>query len=176
MKRSLLAILLFAVFLSVAGGGSAAELSSAIRKLTLHAEGRSPLSAADVNGQAAIVLENMADIGTSPRIIQEAFGLVAAYDEEHGPLFMNRATRNGFPRKPAGGLELERAVFAVQQGLIDHAYTSDNLQKHARLFDGLLFGTSAYFPGAVKPPENKGSRHRVAVNASQPSIAMPSTG
>jgi hypothetical protein len=145
-----------------------AELSSAIEKLTRHAEGRAPLSADQINAQAAVIGEHIAQLGDSPRMIQEAFRFVAAYDKAREPLFLNKATQKGFPRKPSGGLELERAVFAVQQGLIDHAYTPANLKKYPRFFDGLLFGTSAYFPGSIEPPNKKGVAQRVKINASQP--------
>ena len=63
---------------------------------------------------------------------------------------MNPGTRNGFPRKPAGGLELDRAMFTLQQGLLDHAYTPAQLKKFKQVLEGAAFKTAAYFPGAVK--------------------------
>lgn len=168
MKIILLAIFIYLLVHPVANGDSVADLSTAMRKLGRHAQGQSTLTDGEINEQAAIVQKGIAGLGASPRIIQEAFDLVAVYENKQKPLFINKATRNGFKRKATGGLELDRAVFDVQQGLIDHAYTADNLKKHATLFDGVLFETSAYFPGAVEPPESRRTRHLLKVNASQP--------
>ncbi len=100
--------------------------------------------------------------------VRSAFELVEEYDREVGPLFLNERTRNGFPRKPKAGLELEYAMFAIQQALIDKAYTPENLKAFRRTLDGVKLGMSAYFPGAVAAPVDPGSASTVRINASQP--------
>lgn len=154
--------------LSQAGAQSSSELSSALRELLLHIDEQSVLDAGQINQQSAIIQENIELIGTSPRILKEALDLVAAYEDEMGPLFMNEATRKGFKREPAEGLELDRTLFAVQQGLIDHAYTPENLEKYFKILNGASFKTSAYFPGAVDGPSSPKITHKVGINASQP--------
>jgi len=148
--------------------GSGAELSGAMRSLLGHINRESALDAAQINQQAVIIRKNVEQIGKTSGLISEALDLAAAYETEVGPLFVNKATRDGFSRKPTGGLELDRAVFAVQQGLIDYGYTSDNLKEFDTILDGAAFGTSAYFPGAVDAPADPDAIHEVRVNASQP--------
>lgn len=87
---------------------------------------------------------------------------------EVGPLFIKPATRRGFKREPSGQLELDRAVCAVQQGLIDYAYTSENLRRFNRILNGAAFQTAAYFPGAADTPADPDAVYEVRVDASQP--------
>ena len=147
---------------------AATRLTDAIRKLTAHVSQVSILTADQIDRQAAIIADNAKALGETRDAIREAFAIVAAYDDRVGPLFINDATRNGMPRKPGPGLELHRALFAVQQGLIDHAYTPANLRRFADVLDGALFKTSAYFPGPMARPADPGTVHKVRVNASQP--------
>jgi len=93
---------------------------------------------------------------------------VACYETTVGPLFLNQATQGGFPRKPTGGLELDRALFSVQQGLIDYAFTPDTVAKYASTLDGAAFRTASYFPGAVDAASDPQAAHEVRINASQP--------
>ena len=95
-----------------------------------------------VKQQTAIIQKNIDQIGQTSDIVSEAFDLVESYETTAGPLFMNQTTRGGFPRKPAGGLELDRAMFAIQQGLIDHAFTPGNLKKFNEVLNGAAFKTS----------------------------------
>jgi hypothetical protein len=139
-----------------------------MHKLLGHISKESPLAAAQINQQAAIIQENIEQIGKTSGIITEALELAAAYEAAEGPLFINEATRSGFKRKPTGGFELDRAVFAVQQGLIDYAYTPGNLKKFNKILEGAAFKTSAYFPGTVNAPVDPDAVHGVSINASQP--------
>lgn len=147
---------------------SGTDLSVALKKLSAHISGIARLEPEQINQQTAIIQKNGALIGSSSRLLTEALSLSSAYEEKEGPLFLNEATRMGFKRKPTGGLELDRAVFALQQGVIDHAYTPENLKKYSKILNGVAFKTSAYFPGAVDAPKNSGTVHKVKVNASQP--------
>lgn len=118
--------------------------------------------------EAVRIAENLGDMGTDESAIQEAFKLVAHYENTVGPLFMSPATKNGLPRKPKDGMELDFAMFAIQQGLIDQAYTPENLIKFRQTLDGAKFETASYFPGAVAPPTNPNTIETVRINASQP--------
>ncbi len=71
-----------------------------------------------VNSRATDIL-----FESNGEMIAAALEVVSAYESSRGPLWLNDATRNkDIPREPAGGLELERAIIAVMQGLLDHAY------------------------------------------------------
>jgi len=161
-----MAILLGSV--AQADSALATGLCSAMSRLKEHIRDTSVLDADQVNQQTAIITENIERIGGTAGTIREALDLVACYEREVGPLFLNEATRGGFPRIPAGGLELDRALFAVQQGLIDYAFTPGCLEQFRSILDGAAFRTSSYFPGAVDVPSNPDVVHEVTINASQP--------
>jgi hypothetical protein len=139
-----------------------------MHKLTRHINGTSTLDAGQINQQSEIIRNNIDRIGQTSEMISEALNLLARYETTAGPLFMNQTTRGGFPRKPAGGLELDRAMFTVQQGLIDCAFTPGNLKKFNEVLNGAAFKTSSYFPGAAKAPVDPNAAHEVSINASQP--------
>jgi len=144
------------------------DLSTAIRRLAEQINEKSTLNADQINQQTEIIQKNIDQIGQTSEIISEALDLVSSYETSVGPLFMNEKTRGGFPRKPAGGLELDRAMFAVQQGLIDYAFTPDNLKKFRNILNEAAFNSSSYFPGAVDAPVDPAAVHEVKINASQP--------
>jgi hypothetical protein len=153
--------------LAQAKPASSTDLSGAMRQLTQHIHKTSVLNADQINRQSEIAQKHIGLIGQTANIISEAFDLVASYETTVGPLFVNKATRGGFPRKPVGGLELDRAMFAVQQGLIDYAFTPGNLRKYRQILNGAAFKTSSYFPGAVDVPVDPTAVHEVSINASQ---------
>ncbi|NLI01488.1 MAG: hypothetical protein GX446_18580 [Chthonomonadales bacterium] len=149
-------------------GASEASLRAALRRLTAHVQQQITLTPDRINGETRVIAENVRLIGNSRGTLRDAFALVSAYEDRVGPLFLTDATRSGLPRKPQAGRELDYALIAVQQGLIDHAYTPSNLSRFADLLDGAFFKTSAYFPGAVASRADPRVVHRVRINASQP--------
>jgi len=151
-----------------AKAASSADLSTAMLNLKKHINKTSTLNADQINQQTSIIRKNIDQIGQTSEIISEALDLARSYETTAGPLFMNKATRGGFTRKPKGGLELDRAIFAIQQGLIDYAFTPGNLKKFNHALKGAAFKTSSYFPGAVDAPTDPTAVHEVRINASQP--------
>lgn len=169
--RSLYVVVAMSVLVSFSladAAASEASLREAVRKLTEHVNGTSTLTPSRISEQAAIITGNAKALGESRDAIKDAFALVAAYEERVGPLFLNEATLAGIPRKPTRGLELHRAMFDVQQSLLDHAYTPANLKRFADVLDGAYFKTSTYFPGAVPAQADRNVVHRVRINASLP--------
>ncbi len=171
MQRSYCCVTLLVVVLlcSLAQATSVTDLSTAMLQLKGHIDQTSILNADQIKQQAEIIRKDISRIGATSDIITDALDLVTSYETKVGPLFLNEATRGGFPRKPAGGSELHRALFAVQQGLIDYAFTPDHLEKFQSILDGAAFKTSAFFPGAVDAPLDPAVVHEVTINASQPS-------
>lgn len=173
MRRNYCLFLLVSVALmpnsfTQAKPASSTNLSAAMHQLAEHIGGTSIINANKINLQTAIIQKNISLIGQTSDTINEALDLVAYYETTVGPLFMNQTTQGGFPRKPAGGLELDRAIFAVQQGLIDYAFTPGNLKRFNDVPNGAAFKTSAYFPGPVDAPADPTVTHEVTINASQP--------
>jgi hypothetical protein len=153
---------------SLAQAASVADLSTAMLTLKAHINETSVLNTDQIEQHTEIIRDNIDCIGQTSAIITEALDLVASYDSAVGPLFMNKATRGGFPRKPAGGLELDRALFDVQQGLLDYAFTPDNIETFEETLRDVAFETSTFFPGAVDAPADPTRVHTVRINASQP--------
>jgi hypothetical protein len=173
MRRSccLFFSLLVAVLLSsfaLAVPGASTEFSTAMLQLKNHIHETAILDTDQLKQQSEIIRKNIDQIEQTTAIISQALDLVASYENTVGPLFMNQATRGGFPRKPAGALELDRAMFAVQQGIIDYAFTPDNLKSFKQILKGAAFETSAYFPGAVDAPVDPTVVYEASINASQP--------
>jgi hypothetical protein len=173
MRRAILAPLpiVFVLALSVPGSAQPEEepeLIPTLRALTDHVTGAAPLGEERVREHGKAIREGIEGIGASAEVVEAAIELVRSYDANVGPLFINDATSGGIPRKPEGGLELHRALLAVQQGLIDHAYTPENLERFGEILDGAAFGTSAYFPGAVPEEADPDATHQVQINASHP--------
>ncbi len=166
-KIKIIGVILFIPFINIAQ--SLNDLSNALDALHSHITGASTLSPAQLNTQEAIVIANDVLFETNEDMIASAFDVVYAYESTNGPLWLNNATKNvNIPREPAGGLELERAIMAVMQGLIDHAYVPENLSRFRGTLEGAMFETSTYFPGAVDPPIDPTITHDVKINASQP--------
>ena len=109
-----LSVALLPISFTQAKRGSRTDLSTAMRRLAEHINETSTLNADQIKQQTEIIRTDIDLIGQTSEIISEALDLVASYDTTAGPLFMNRATRGGFPRQPAGGLKLDRAMFAIQ--------------------------------------------------------------
>lgn len=163
-----LSVVALSIPFAQAGRASGADLSTAMRRLAEHVNETSVLDSDQIRQQTEIIQKNIDQIGRTSDIIGEALALVESYETTAGPLFMNETTRGGFPRKPAGGLELDRAMFAIQQGLIDYAFTPGNLKKFSQVLNGAAFKTSSYFPGAVDAPVDPTAVHEASINASQP--------
>ena len=153
---------------AVADSSAATELAVALTSLQKQISGDSTLTAAEIANATAVVLKDASHVGSDSTLANQTFRLVELYETRLGPLFINAATKDGFPRAPQGGLEIHRALFAVQQALLDHAYTAENLERHAEWLNGKMFKTSEYFPGKVSPPANPDQAHEVKIKASQP--------
>lgn len=145
-----------------------AAISSAMEDLRRHMDGTETLPAEGLKARGVVLAEHVAMVRESPKLLRQALELAAEYERAEGALFLNDATKGGFPRKAAGGLELERAIFILQQGIVDHAYTPENLKRYESVLDGVAFETANFFPGAVDAPVDSNAVREVTINASQP--------
>ncbi|MGB0259677.1 MAG: hypothetical protein ACPGES_13590, partial [Coraliomargarita sp.] len=108
MKISAITLFLITAFLTCANAqtASTSALSDALFDLLEHIQGKSPLTAEQIDQRAQIITKETELIGSTPTMIRQAFSVVDAYENEIGPLFMNNATRRGFNRQATGGLEI----------------------------------------------------------------------
>lgn len=170
IKEMTVGLLLLCAFVicPAAQAASTTALTEALHDLLKHMDTEAPLAPDEINQRAQVIQDEAKLIGTTPLLIRQAFYVVDAYENTTGPLFINDTTRKGFRREATGGLELDRAIFTLQQALLDYAYTPENVQQHYQLLKGRMFKTSAYFPGAVTEQPDNAIIHTVQINGSQP--------
>jgi hypothetical protein len=150
------------------GSESTTNLSAAMKKIKDHLTGTSSLTTTQINQQAQIIQENIFLMGANDTVMTEAFDIVNFYETNSGPIFINDATKGGFPnnRGASDGYELVRAVFIIQQAIHDEAFTAENLEKYLTLLDGKQFKTAEFFPGACAAPTTPDTTYTVKINAS----------
>jgi hypothetical protein len=80
--------------------------------------------------------------------------VVEDYDNVFGAMFTTPNTQNGFYKDPIAspGMELERAMIALQQGILDQIFTSDVYDAFPQHINGWKYGACTTFPGFVAPP------------------------
>jgi hypothetical protein len=73
--------------------------------------------------------------------------VVADYDNLFGALFTTPGTQNGFSKDPAisPGMELERAMIALQQGIFDEVFTSGVYGNYPQHLNGWKYGACTNF-------------------------------
>lgn len=138
----------------------------ALAKLKVHINQINNLTATEIKAIDSVVQNNHDLFGTNKAIITASIDLVNSFENIKGALFTTNKTSSGIPRKPRGGLELERTILSIQQVLIDCSYTTDNLNNFVEVFENKKFQTSSYFPGKVDRPSDPKATEVITVNAS----------
>lgn len=155
-----------ALLLCVASA-SGQSITNALDALKHHLTGAVPLTEVQIKEQAEAIQVDLGQVGTNAAVLAAALDLVATYDAKVGPLFTTPDTKKGFPRDASKNV-LAHAILAVQQGILDYAYTPENLVSQAKLLNGTKFGTAVYFPGDVAPPADSNVGYAVPINATLP--------
>lgn len=93
--------------------------------------------------------------------------VVEDYDNEIGALFTTPTTENGFAKDTAAapGMEIERAMFALQQGIFDQIFTPEVYAEYPQHINGWIFNSCYAFPGYVDPPADSSTSHSVIILA-----------
>jgi hypothetical protein len=93
--------------------------------------------------------------------------VVKDYDNINGALFISPKTKNGFSKNPAAapGMELERAMIALQQGIFDQIFTSDVYEAYPQHINGWKYDACNTFPGYVAPPADSSIGKSVLIRA-----------
>jgi hypothetical protein len=95
-----------------------------------------------------------------------AKSVVEDFDNQIGALFTTANTANGFSKDPAAtGLEVERAMLALQQGIFDYVFTPDVYANYPHHIAGWKFNSCTVFPGYVDPPADTSETHSVLIRA-----------
>ena len=93
--------------------------------------------------------------------------VVEDFDNEFGPLFTTSNTVNGFSKDPAvaPGLDTERAMVSLQQGILDYVFTASVYEEHGEHIDNWIFNSCTVFPGFVDPPVDPSISHSIPIRA-----------
>ncbi len=155
---------------AVVDGADAGVFAAAIGKLKQHLQGTITLTATEINDQASLMAGAMFTLIDSEAMLAEAMSIMDLYEKKEGVLFIAAKTKGGFQNTPgsADGFELARAVFALQQGIFDHAYTPTTFAKYKQLLAAKKFNTSDFYPGKVKIAANPSITYTAKINASMP--------
>jgi hypothetical protein len=145
----------------------AQTITNAFAQLKNHILGVTNLTDSEISSQAAAIQSSIQQVGESAGALAGALDLVTTYDAKIGALFTTPDTKKGFPRDASKNV-LAHAMLAVQQGILDYAYTPANLAAQARLLNGAKFGTAVYFPGDVSPPADARTGYAVPIKATLP--------
>lgn len=166
--KKLVILLLMSIFVTFSStvSASVADLSNVFSDLSGHITGSSSLSGPQIESRTATFEANKNFLADTTAIMTEAFNLSSLYETTKGPLFINSKTSGGFPRDgSADGYELERAILAIQQAILEVIYTPSNCQTYQSLLDGKIFETSDYFPGACTSPADPNVSYSIDINA-----------
>ncbi len=119
-----------------------------------HLNGGPVLSNSDLRYLKNTFLQFSACLAASDSTISLAKSLVADYDSQIGALFTTSNTQNGFSKDTSlsPGLEIERAMIALQQGIFDFVFSPEVYATYPNYINGWKFNTCYNFPGNVAPP------------------------
>ncbi len=147
-----------------------AVLSAEMLKIKQHITGVNILTAAQLNSVSNTIQQNIFVIADTSAVVLEAFDLVDCYELLNGPIFLNPSTTGGFPNDfgATDGFELVRAVFLVQQGIMDYIYTPQKIEKYKQILVGRKFKTADHFPGVCPPPIDPTAAYTAKINATMP--------
>jgi hypothetical protein len=152
------------------GKESTATLITQIQKIKAHIVGTKLLTPTQINLISDTIQQNIFVIGDSSNVVLEAFDLINTYETKEGVFFLNQKTNGGFPNDFGAndGFELVRAVFSVQQAIMDYVYIPKKIQKYKAILNNRRFKTADYFPGVCAAPSNATTVFTAKINASMP--------
>jgi len=96
-----------------------------------------------------------------------ALNVVQDYDAQIGALFTTPNTQNGIPKDTAAapGLDLERAMIALQQGMFDYIFVPEVYVDYPEHINGFKYNSCFNFPGYVDPPVDSTLSYSVLIRA-----------
>ena len=129
---------------------------NALNDLQAHINGNITLTANELTFTKNVFKLFPVCLASSETNILLSKSVVEDYDNEIGAMFTTANTENGFFKDTTAspGLELERAMFALQQGIFDHIFTSNVYEDYPQHINNWKYEASSKFPGNVAPPSD----------------------
>ena len=147
--------------------GDGTALNTALTQLYDHLDGSAELTNAQIAVITSSLSENAGQLTGSEALIKQAFTTIDLYDEVYGPLFINNSTAGSISRTSSAASDaIHYAMIALQQGVIDHAYSNRNVRRYQSTLDGQGFATANFFPGSVPDNSATTAPYTVTLNAS----------
>lgn len=133
---------------------SCGMIISALNDLQAHINGTITLNANELTLIRNVFTLFPECLAGSDSIIMLSKSVVDDYDTLIGALFTTPTTENGFSKDTtlSPGMELERAMLALQQGIFDAVFTPAIYTAYPQHLDGWKFNSCYSFPGYVAPP------------------------
>jgi len=143
------------------------KVLSALNDLQAHINANITLSAEELTVIRNIFTLFPECLAISESNILLSKSVVEDYDNTIGALFTTPNTQNGFSKNPAfaPGMELERAMFALQQGIFDEVFTPQVYAAYPQHINGWIYDACNTFPGNVAPPTDSSQSITVLIRA-----------
>lgn len=140
---------------------------TALNDIQGHINGTTTLTINELNLVRNIFVQFPGCLAESESMILLGKTVVEDYDNQIGALFTTPNTVNGFSKNPANapGLEVERAMLALQQGIFDAVFTPEVHAAYPQHINGWKFNSCSAFPGYVDPPSDSSLSHSVLIRA-----------
>ncbi|HMQ46710.1 MAG TPA: M60 family peptidase N-terminal accessory domain-containing protein [Saprospiraceae bacterium] len=140
---------------------------NALNDLKAHINGTTTLTTSELTLVKNTFVQFSECLAESESILLLSKTVVEDYDNQFGALFTTPSTAYGFSKDPAAapGLELERAMLALQQGVFDYVFTPAVYALYPQHFDGWKFNSCTAFPGYVAPPTDPTLSNLVQIRA-----------
>jgi N-terminal domain of M60-like peptidases/Secretion system C-terminal sorting domain len=140
---------------------------NALNDLQAHISGTSLLTSTELTLIRNIFVQFSECLTQSESALLLAKSIVEDYENQVGALFTTPSTEFGFSKNPAAapGLELERAMLALQQGIFDYVFTPAVYSVYPQHINNWKFNSCAAFPGNVEPPADSAFIHSMLIRA-----------
>ena len=139
----------------------------ALVELQDHINGNAPLTGQELIAIRDVFIDQPQCLAKNETMILLGKSVVEDYDNQIGALFTTTNTVNGFSKDTAAnpGLEVERAMVALQQGIFDVVFTQAVYEDFPQHINTWIFNTCHTFPGYVNPPVDSALSHSVMIRA-----------
>ena len=132
-----------------------------------HINGTLTLSTNDLNLIKNTFVQFTQCLAESDSIISLGKSVVSDFDTQFGALFTTPNTQGGFSKDPlaAPGLDAERAMIALEQGIFDAVFTTEVYELYPQHIYGWKFNSCYNFPGYIAPPVDSTLSKSVLIRA-----------
>ena len=155
---------------SLNAGKEPSSLLELIQRLYTHIDNQNPMTVGELRANVGQLDKLVPLIASDSSLIRASLHLVDHYEKHMGPLFINEATRGGFPRAEDDDpeLSLARLLMKIQQGILDYQFTGLILPACQHILSDRGWKTAENFPGSTERPSEGAETYSATINAHNP--------